>query len=148
MPPSLVSIAAIVCESILQDKEGIITAFRIVDVFKFPPVEDLPIQYQRLGMTLLIVGKLIPGDRVDHHITIKVINPRGEAKAVGENIQVPKSELKYPSSPVGFNVIVNTAMRAKAGLYYFAIFFDGEEVTRTPITLVEEPVVSSEPPQS
>lgn len=134
-PKLLTSITAFACERILQEADGVVTAIRIVDLFRVPIANDIPIEKQAVGMSLYIRGTLERDDGIDHRVAISVIRPDGQA-GLPEDIFKGRIATKFRDAPPGFNVAVQFGIIPKQfGTHHIAVVFDGETVFKLPITL-------------
>ncbi len=141
MPSFLISANIFVCERLLQEGDGVTTAIRLVDVFYIGserplgvPPEALPL-IQGWGFAIL---KFVPSHNQEHVFEMKLINTIGELS----NLAEPMKQLVEPTPglenlPTGatLNIQLNVAVK-RIGTCYLCVWIDGEEVARTPFSVV------------
>jgi hypothetical protein len=130
--------AAMLCEKVLEEKNGTLSVIRIADRLGyqlpiFPPGVPMPegirAAAQLSGLICLKSGPVTG----DHSLSIIVENPVGDRK------QVFVFPLKLEGKDQGQNVVLNMALGIEHdGLYWFDVLFDGEVLTRIPLTVVQE----------
>ncbi|HET8550719.1 MAG TPA: hypothetical protein VFL57_22080 [Bryobacteraceae bacterium] len=148
LPPPLLSINVIICEVILAETNHMVSAIRIADVFHVHDVPNIPVERQRVQISVLLIGKIAVGDTAQHAIEVRLIRPDGNVTPIGKRFEdsfVPDVErLNVPeglSVPGGFNISFRLAIEPKQlGTHYIAVSFDGTEIARTPFTLLPRPV--------
>ncbi len=80
MNPSLLSANVFICERILEGKDGILSAIRMVDTFKFKRNIDKP--NDQIEMQVLASIRTTPGDDSEHSIQLYLVNPDGTKELV------------------------------------------------------------------
>jgi hypothetical protein len=130
----LLSLNVLLCEKLLYERDQVISAIRIVEVFSVPLNPDLPLDKQGPLMFVLASGKVPADDEAEHLIELFLIRPDGETKPVGEPI---KSVFPgQPGFPRGFNIGFQLVVLAtQMGIHYISVRFDGDEVRRVPFIL-------------
>lgn len=140
MPAKDIIVSAIVCEKILAEADGILSAIRAADVFYFtpaPPELNIPIKNQAIVISLLGVGRLPIDDVAEHTIEVQLIRPNGAMKSLGDLHKGPLPT-RMPGVPPGFNINVQApVIPEQMGVHYFVILVDGAEVARALFTLVQ-----------
>ena len=148
MPPSLISVNLLICEKILAEGDGVLSAIRLVDLFYFTPQADTPIEKQVASMNLLAMGKFPVDDDADHVLEVQVIRPDGTIRDIGSGPDTVSKSLvsaKIPDAPWGFNIVAPLVITAsQLGLHYAILKIDGQEVARAVFTLTlrESPVAN------
>ena len=134
--------AAFLCERLLQEKDGVITAIRIVDTFFVPPApegvipKDLPSGFKALPTTeFALLVSLKSGDlRGEFSISLKWRSPSGKIVNVGE---------ETPALLNGEEHGVNLSTRLRLGveeygLHWLDVFWNGDLLTSIPFKLVQD----------
>ncbi len=139
MLKDLVAIDLLICERILAEADGVLSAIRLVDVFFVDPDTPVAGEEKVLGMQILITSKFTPGALKKHTVELTLIRPNGERKPMGEPREV-EIETKYPDLPSGFNMVVHAGVKVKQmGTHQIALSVDGEELRQAPFTLLPRP---------
>jgi hypothetical protein len=131
--------AAFLCEKVLQEKDEVISAMRIVDRLLYQvqgaPEGTKPI----VNLQGLIMFKSGPVTG-DHVIKIIGESPKGHRK------EIHSLTVKFKGKDEGHNIILNIGLAVEEdGLYWFDLVFDGEVLTRMPITVSRQPTESGKP---
>jgi hypothetical protein len=137
-PMPLVNVAT-ACEKVLIEKDNVVSAIRIVDVFNVvPPPIPLPAEVG-LQMTALIV--LRAGDfRGEAEISIAIVTPDGQRQNVPE-----KWPMLFQEENTGGNLVFNFAMAVRhIGLSWVEVMCDGVLLTKFPIMLQQAPKPSGQ----
>lgn len=131
--------AALICERVLQEKDGSLSVIRIVDraEAKIHVQGDAPIeQMQQAGMNptlqlMMLVGIKSGSFKGKGLITIEAEKPSGE-----KTPNIATLELDFTGGDQGQNIIVNLQVQLKEqGLHWLNIQFNGSLLTRVPFTL-------------
>lgn len=135
MPSKLTSVSAFLCEKILMEADGVLSAIRLVELFNFTPASDVPLEKQGPTMVLYVNGKLPPGDNDEHIVELFLLRPNGETTAL-EGPPRTKMASTFAGFPGGFAIGLQLTVPAtQMGLHHFIVKFDGEEVRRLPFML-------------
>lgn len=144
LPPYIVSANVLVCERVLHEEDGVISAIRIVDVFNVadPPPGAPAGVVPGVQTHCLVMLKAESGHTASHNLELKFLNTLGELKPMGLATDfnfTSKPEFEM-ATPVGaaINFQLNVAVR-NSGTCYVCVFLDGDEIARTPITLRRSP---------
>jgi hypothetical protein len=123
----LVAIAT-VCEKVLQEKDGVASIIRVVDLFTLPH----NIQRSELALPLTVAVSLKSGDaRGTFELELQVRKPNGETKTLPE-----KWPIVLEGGAHGANLMVQFALKTEQlGLYWIDVLCDGEVLTSMPVTL-------------
>lgn len=127
--------AAVVCEHVLAEQDGAISAIRIIDrVFFALDEAGQPIN-PRYPVYFFISFRAGPA-RGSYPISVRREKPSGEDSDVFE---VP---VLFEADERSVNIIVKGEFEPdQAGLYWFDVLFDGERVTRIPLRAVFQSAV-------
>ncbi|HZV52104.1 MAG TPA: hypothetical protein VFD49_20360 [Candidatus Dormibacteraeota bacterium] len=139
--------SAFLCERVLEEKDGVLSAIRIVDRIlvqgQAPPGAEAP-PMPSVGIRLIAL------------IALKNGPARGSRRL--ELIPKAPSGLKLPSVSVpvllegdddrGVNLRLQMNLQAREeGIYWFDVRLDGELLTRMPLRIVYQIVTTTAPPQ-
>lgn len=128
--------AALLCERVMEEKDRVLTAFRIMDstIITLPPgtPDDFPSETNRIpvnfdSLVSLKTGKS-PGE---HMVRIDMISPSGKrSESETRIVNLPEEEHG------GANLISHhTLTIMQGGLFYFEVFVDSEVATRIPFRI-------------
>jgi hypothetical protein len=134
--------AAFICERILREVDGVLTAVSIVDRFTVA-VQD-PRQ-ERLGVKAWILVTFKSGDVSGNYSVSFVMRfPTGENAPLGEPLPI---ELKGGSH--GTSLVIDATLEVRVeGLYWIDVLLDGERVTSMPLTItLQRSGEGQEPPR-
>jgi hypothetical protein len=132
--------SAIICERVLREEDGTLSAIRMVDVVRLAPVGAASEQLDEAPAYSLFLVVTFKGGVLGtrHGVSITAHAPSGAADIVAE------SELELSTTvadaPPGFNMIGELQMGlGNLGTYWFEISLNGERVTAVPLTVVPLP---------
>lgn len=125
--------AALICERVIQEADGVLTAMRIVDTFTVPARPNLPPEIKQ-GIEFTVLVMLKSGDvRGKSKVAIKLRYPSGKIKDMGENEIVLEGEHR------GANLVARTKLAIlEWGLHWFDVSWDGQMLTSVPFSVVRE----------
>lgn len=134
---------ACVCEHVLHEKDNVMSAIRIVDIFHVAPrPPDMPsTAKQRIDIQALVGVKA--GD-LSGPFTVQIVlcYPSGLRK------ELPPFPVTLKGGEQGHNVSMRLTVEVREyGLYWFDVLWEGEMLTRIPFKLVLA-APSAEPPSS
>jgi hypothetical protein len=129
--------AAFLCDRVLEEKDGTVSAIRIIDTIAvtLPPnlTADTKPGIQLKGLVSLKNAEA----RIDpqtHHVRLQVHTPSGR--------ELPASEVDFvfkPEELAGHNLILNMTMLVEEfGSFWIDVSVDGESITRIPFRLLEQ----------
>jgi hypothetical protein len=127
---------ALFCDQILEEKDGTLSAIRIVDTVTLKIPESTPDdQAIPIGVWMLLVLK--SGDSPgEHEIRVDMRSPTGKVKR--------GSSQKWTLSPQsygGINLRLNTTiMVKKGGVFWADAYLDGKPISHTPLNVTVERV--------
>jgi len=153
MPLDLISATAFVCERMLVEKDDVLSAIRLVDLFyvtefqirEGKPVPPQPFLGQSLAqafvsMSLVVNLKAHPGYQASHSLILRIINPAGEEKNINEAPIQADFAAKIPEVPSGFTLIAQLNIQPKVmGNYIVRVLLDGEEVCKAWFGILKHP---------
>jgi hypothetical protein len=133
--------AAFLCEKVLQEKDDVLSAMRIVDTFTVSIPPDLPSGTKpAIQLTgLLSFKRASSGDRPEkHQATLRVRSPSGRQILLPQKI-----DLFFKAEEcAGANAILNIGLSIEEfGLFWIDVFVDDEPTTQIPFRLLEAPRV-------
>jgi hypothetical protein len=136
--------AAVFCEKVLKEADGVLSIIRIVDRFTTTaqgaaPPEKMP----PLPINLVALITLKPGMALGRYkVTLRGMKPSRQPMLPG--IEIP---VRFEGGENrGQNVMVNVNFQAdEEGIYWFDVLFGERLLTRMPLELVYQPVRLSSP---
>ena len=136
-PSSLLSISGFLCEKLLQERDNVLSAIRIVEVFYVSQDTSISPELRSPRMFVYVAGKIAIGDEAEHLVDVYLERPNGDRKLLGETTKgVFKSGL--PNFPGGFVIAMHVGvLPTHMGLHHIHVLFDGEQVLRIPFILSE-----------
>lgn len=127
--------AAFLCERILHERDGVLTAIRIVDTFNVTLPPSLPPDAKPVIQItgLLSFKKSSPGAEAERHqAELRLRMPSGR-----EHPPAVFDVLFKPEEMAGANQIVQMNIGVEEfGLHWLAVLLDGEPITRIPFRLL------------
>jgi hypothetical protein len=139
--------AAFICEKVLQERDDVFSAIRIVDSYSLREGPPLPAQTGAggtgilgpiagpvLDLTMLVILKA--GDiKGSYHVEIVAHSPDGSSSRLPHEWPVV-----FDGDESGSTLVVRFGMPASApiGLYWFDVTWKGEMLTRVPFRLAKE----------
>jgi hypothetical protein len=143
LPPHVISVTAFLCEKVLTEPDGVMSAIRIVDLFSVP--ETSPGVRPQIRFYGCVLFKSMPG-RYEHVVQMRILQVDGTTRILGDETVVMASSSGKDDIPGGvniqaeFNIVVQ-----QPGTCYLSVFLDGEEVTRLPFTVRLQETAKDEP---
>lgn len=121
---------AVICERVLQEQDGVISAIRMVDRVFFVADPDGNLLQAQHPIWFLITFKA-GAARGSYTVEIRREKPSGEE---GPLIQAP---VLFEGEERGVNLIIQGAFEPdQEGLYWFEVLFEGNRVTRIPLRAI------------
>lgn len=126
--------AAVLCEKVLQEKDGVTSVIRIVDRLILTasgpiPPEQMPAMTVQLTAFVAFKSGLAKGS-----YTVKLVVKDEQGQPKGPEALLP---IFFEGDDRGANLIVNMAFRVeKDGLYWFDVLLNGRLMTRMPLRIV------------
>jgi hypothetical protein len=125
--------AALICERVLQEQDGVASAIRVIDRVYFAEGPDGELLAPAHPITLLVIFKS-GSARGRFSIAVRLEKPSGQDAPVLE------TPVFFEGEERGINLIVQTAFQPEEqGLYWFDVLFEGERVTRIPLRAIYQP---------
>ncbi len=135
--------AALLCEKVLVEKDGVKSAIRIVDrvtrtaVGPNPPSEMVPFDYHA---TLLIKFKS-GWARGVHKVKIQLAKPSGELMP-----EFDRNVLFEGEEDRGIDIILNLMLKLdQTGIYWIHIYLNDTKITQIPLRVIYIPQVIQAP---
>ena len=141
MSPADASLASIfICERVLTEKDDVISAIRLVDIYRIPPLPPELTGPLFTKPIVQIVGvaqfRFLRIDGLEHSFQFQLDRPGGESTLVQEPF-IATPSLGINGAPGGVNLIVPINVIVKEfGLHYLVALCDGVAVARTPFSFV------------
>jgi len=131
--------AALVCEKVLEERDGVKSVIRIIDrvtrtaVDPSPPLEMEPFDYEMAMLIRFKSGKA----RGTYPIEIQLVKPSGESPP-----PMRQSILFEGEEDRGLDVVVNMRLKFdQIGIYWFNIILNNVRLTRIPFRVIYLPQV-------
>ncbi len=126
--------AALICEKVLQEQDGAMSAIRIIDRIFFVAGEDGQPLNPRTPIMFLICLK--SGEaRANLPVEVRLEKPSGEQS------QILQAHMLFEGEERGGNIVINAMFEAdQQGLYWFDVLLDGTRITRMPLRAVFQPI--------
>lgn len=130
--------AAVLCERVLEEKDGTLTAVRIIDRLTMSslgsPDPNAVTVVAPATLALLVIFRYAKADR-EYEIALAVEEPGGKRTEL-----TPPGRLVPGGATNGANFIGRITFVPKTlGLYRFHVTIDGDDVAAVPLTVVEAP---------
>jgi hypothetical protein len=150
LPPFVISATIVVCERVLIEKDEVISAIRIVDIFylsapppEIKPGDPLPSNLPIVSFWAVGNVKAEPAYREPHSLEVRIVNTIGEVTTIGAPItQAFDARLEPAPTASGLIAQINLGV-TRFGTCYVCLYLDNEEVARSPITLALKPTTGS-----
>ena len=138
---ALLSANCIVCERVIQEKDEVISAFRIVDLFFAQVKPGLPIEQQAIPVNILGILRVTADDAAEHSVSLTLSGPgRTEPTQLPLSSGEPIGPGRFPGLPRMVGISAQLAVIPHLGTYEISVSFDGQEVARNQFTVIEPPV--------
>ena len=131
------------CDQVIEDKTGVLSLIRIIDTITHreagpnAPAEMPPFNYPIKMVIMLKAGRA----RGRHELKILPESPLGETK------QPYIQSIQMEGEERGVNHIINMLFTfTMEGLYWFNVYFDDALLTRIPLRIKYNRMVTQEPP--
>jgi hypothetical protein len=126
--------AALICERVLQEKDGVLSAIRIVDTFTIArdelPTKGAP---RVLGLSVLVILKS-GALRGQSHLSLTIRDPDGKRNDLQE------WPVLLNGDENAAQLVLNLALGAeKLGLYWVDVVWEGNVLSSIPFRLREAP---------
>jgi hypothetical protein len=129
----LVAVATL-CEQILEEKDNVLSAVRVVDTYYVDPPPDLPAG-KVAGINLKLLLSLKSGDLMGSHEVRLVLRA-----PTGKSTEFHKQQIVLKGGEHGVNLKIRFAMPVKEfGLYWFDVLYGDDVLTSIPLKLVPGP---------
>lgn len=132
--PTPLAASVLVCESIIEDKRGILSVISILDVIKVHIPPDFPQERRGIQFKVLAIAKFAPGLIAEGTAELKFTRPSGETSNAG--IDPIPFRIPAGDAPGAFNLIseINLVLKEE-GLHRVSLVINGDEVAHTIFTL-------------
>ena len=136
--------AALLCDQVLQERDNVLSAIRIVDRFTHTAAgHDTPDEMPPFTHTLFALAILVSGrTRGRHTVRFDMENPAGELKMLSQH------DVQFEGEDRSVQIVAQIqAQFTHEGLHWLVVKFDGAELTRTPLRIVYQRVETAGPPE-
>lgn len=132
--------AALICERVLQEQDGVPSAIRIIDRVFFGTDEEGTLLQPHHPITLFVSFKA-GAARGSYPIAVHVEKPSAETDSLLE------ASMFFEGEERGANLILSAMFAPEMpGLYWFDVYFDGDRVTRIPLRAIYQRQPTAGPP--
>lgn len=142
MPAQPIYSSLVLCEKVLQESDGVVSAVRIVDIFYVSQTGiEVPPEHRAVLMQMFFQAKFPATAAVgeEHAVELILERPNGESGNVATSDAVRLVPSKV-DGPKGISVVARFGVIPRQmGTHYLVILLDGKEVQRAPFTLAEAP---------
>lgn len=122
--------AAFICERLLLEQDGVVSAIRLIDRAFFVTGPDGAPLVAEMPLTLTVMLKS-GAARGSYTVRIEVEKPSTE------RMQMLEAPVFFEGEERGANIVLQTAMRPDGpGLYWFDVSFENELLTRIPLRVI------------
>jgi len=130
--------AAVFCQTIVEDSDGVVSALRVVDelrgIFPAHAPDDFPSKEHPAEVALFVLIIIRRGDAPagKHRLELVSESPKGETQEVfSQEVEMPP----YPNGAV--NVKARLAMKFQGqGVYWFDVVLGGKVLTRMALNIM------------
>lgn len=128
--------AALICESVIEEKDGVLSLIRVVDRFILSAQAQggqLPAEMPAIPLKMNVVLMMTSGSaRGSHNVTLDLEDPSGLSVQRLSTVSV-----LFEGEDRGCNVITQMQLVLKLeGLYWILVRMDDEFFTRIPVRIV------------
>lgn len=125
--------AAFFCEKVLQEKDGVMSAIRLVDRFTLASsAEGAPDLMPPINIGISILISFKSGDiKGKQELKVRPITPSGE--------ELPgfSGPILFEGEDRGASIVVQYALEAKEeGIYWFDVILNGKLITKMPLRII------------
>lgn len=127
--------AAVFCEKVLQEQDGVISAIRVVDRMTFALAgKDAPEKMPPMNLAITLLVRFKSGDASgEHELNVKPIAPSGKQLATFTFPFVLGGGELSANLVLGYNVLVE-----ETGIYWFEIFLGKQSYTKVSLNVIYE----------
>ncbi len=131
--------AAFLCEKVLEEKDGVKSAIRIIDRITRTQISPNPsMDMEPFDYSVVLLLKFKSGwARGIHTIKIQIVKPSGEsAPEVSNNVLFEGEEDR------GIDIVANMMIKLdQTGIYWIHIYLNNEKITQIPLRVIYMPQV-------
>ena len=136
--------AAFLCERVLHERDGVLSAIRLVDTFTVQrPMSDLPTTVVPTIQCVALIMFKSGEARGRYEVTLRLRPPSAEPREIGRHT----IELKGDHQGASLTIELRIAVR-EFGLFWIDVLLDGGRVTSMPLRLRRREAVEQLPPSS
>jgi hypothetical protein len=143
----IVSLNLLLCEKVLREQDGVLSAIRIVDEFRVHPLpagfpSDLPPAIYSIPFVVFLAAKFQTEGETETTIELALSRPDGEVVPLTEakkSVLLRPATSRFPGAPIGVNLIFEMGVIPKMmGNHYISAIINSQVVARTPFTLIAD----------
>jgi len=136
---ALLSANCIICERAIREKDDVISAFRIVDIFFAKVHPSFPLEQQQIPVTILAILKFTDDDAAPHSVSLALKGPEREPKSIDAMSNQVIQAGRIPNAPKVIVVHGQIGVTPKLGSYDATVLLDGREVAKNQFIVAEPP---------
>jgi hypothetical protein len=136
---------AVLCEKVLHERDGVMSVIRMVDRVTLTSRGHTPAEMPRGILSFMLYLMFKSGDaRGTFQIGVRSVNPSGQV------ISTASFPLLMEGEDRGAALVTQFALEAREeGVYWFDILLEEQVITRVPLRVVYQRIVTSpKPPES
>ena len=134
--------AALICDQVIEGKDGVLSAIRIVDQLNCTAIAA-PTDGHPVTVSMSAGGRISPVLQFSFLIVLKSGDFRGRGKVrlgglspSGKRVAEREVEVELLGENYGANVIVSVAMPSvEPGIHWFEVYFDDKLLTKSPLSI-------------
>lgn len=133
--------AALLCERVIEEKDGSLTAVRLVDQLTIEPGPKQPnVVTVVVPLNLSLLVSIREGEpRHAYEVSITLRDPTGNTRKL-----LPAGQMLVAGPVAGGNFVAHLVfLPQQEGMYFFEIDLDGKFVSRIPLNVVRQPALSA-----
>jgi hypothetical protein len=120
--------AALICERVLQEQDGVVTAVRLIDRVNFVSSED---EERRSHPIAFLISLKAGAAHGSYTVRVEVETPSTERHPILE------APVFFEGGERGVNLVVNARFEPEvAGLYWYDVYFQETRLTRIPLRAI------------
>lgn len=135
IPSDLISVSAFICQNVLREEDGVLSAIRIADVMNVQHKHGVT---PKITFFVVVFMKVSSSEPSRRHVSLRVTEPSGRMEILGAGDQ-PRA-VNFGSAaaghPSGATVVMEISVLVReTGTHWLTVLVDAEETARLPLTL-------------
>ncbi|HEY1902117.1 MAG TPA: hypothetical protein VGG56_06790 [Terracidiphilus sp.] len=150
---AFLSATCLICERVLRETDNAVSVIRLVNIFSFKSIPDLPVDKQAVPIVVFGIVQFSANDDDKHTVVLVIVRPDGEQSEVPltTDQQIPVGPII--ELPRAAHIIAQLGVVPRqVGIHQVVLKVDGIERARTQFVLRQAPddptlELSGSPPQ-